>query len=86
MGGHRGRRLHRRAYWCTSSTSFVNPAVTIARTLSDTFAGLTPNSVPGFLVTQAVGGLLGYLLARAHLPDPASQPEPASAAAPQEIR
>ena len=45
------------AYWFTSSTSFANPAVTIARTLSDTFAGIEPSSVPAFVVAQLVGGL-----------------------------
>lgn len=47
------------AYWFTSSTSFANPAVTIARTLSDTFAGIAPASVPAFVVMQVVGGALG---------------------------
>ena len=47
------------AYWFTSSTSFANPAVTLARMLSDSFAGIAPASVPGFLVGQVVGGLLG---------------------------
>jgi glycerol uptake facilitator-like aquaporin len=44
------------AYWFTSSTSFANPAVTVARMLSDTFAGIAPASVPMFLVMQVVGG------------------------------
>ena len=43
------------AYWFTSSTSFANPAVTIGRTLSDTFAGIAPASVPAFIVAQLVG-------------------------------
>lgn len=43
------------AYWFTSSTSFANPAVTIARTLSNTFAGIDPSSVPMFVVMQLVG-------------------------------
>ncbi len=43
------------AYWFTSSTSFANPAVTLARTASDTFAGIRPADVPGFLVAQALG-------------------------------
>jgi glycerol uptake facilitator-like aquaporin len=47
------------AYWFTSSTSFANPAVTFARTLSDTFAGIAPSSAPGFVVAQLVGGGLG---------------------------
>lgn len=50
------------AYWFTSSTSFANPAVTLARTLSDTFAGIAPSSVPGFVLAQLVGGALGTLL------------------------
>lgn len=44
------------AYWFTSSTSFANPAVTLARTLSDSFAGIAPSSVPAFVVAQLVGG------------------------------
>lgn len=52
------------AYWFTSSTSFANPAVTIARTLSDTFAGIAPGSVPGFVLLQLGGGLLGLLAVR----------------------
>ncbi|QIG45191.1 aquaporin family protein [Nocardioides anomalus] len=50
------------AYWFTSSTSFANPAVTVARTLSDTFAGIAPASVPWFLLAQLVGGGLGLAL------------------------
>ena len=50
------------AYWFTSSTSFANPAVTVARTLSDTFAGIAPGSVPGFVIAQVVGGVLGAAL------------------------
>jgi len=46
------------AYFFTSSTSFANPAVTIGRTLSDTFAGIRPSSAPGFIAMQLVGGLL----------------------------
>ena len=46
------------AYWFTASTSFANPAVTIARTLSDTFAGITPASAPLFILMQLVGALL----------------------------
>jgi len=53
------------AYWFTSSTSFANPAVTIARMLSDTFAGIRPESVPMFLLAQIVGAAIGYGLARA---------------------
>lgn len=46
------------AYWFTSSTSFANPAVTLARTLTDTFAGISPASMPAFVVAQVVGALL----------------------------
>ena len=52
------------AYWFTASTSFANPAVTIARCLSDTFAGIRPGDVPGFLVAQLIGGLAATLLFR----------------------
>ena len=48
------------AYWFTSSTSFANPAVTIARTLSDTFAGIAPSSAPMFIVMQLIGAVLAY--------------------------
>lgn len=47
------------AYWFTSSTSFANPAVTVARIFSDTFAGIAPASVAPFVVAQIVGGALG---------------------------
>ena len=57
------------AYWFTSSTSFANPAVTIARTLSDTFAGIKPSSAPMFIVMQVVGALLAYGLIRFLYPD-----------------
>jgi arsenate reductase len=57
------------AYWFTSSTSFANPAVTVGRTLSDTFAGIAPASAPGFIVAQVVGGLLAIALARYLFPD-----------------
>lgn len=53
------------AYWFTSSTSFANPAVTIARTLSDTFSGISARSVPMFVLAQLIGGGLGLLLIRA---------------------
>jgi len=47
------------AYWFTSSTSFANPAVTVGRTLSDTFAGIAPGSVAAFVLAQLAGGALG---------------------------
>jgi glycerol uptake facilitator-like aquaporin len=49
------------AYWFTASTSFANPAVTIARGLSDTFAGIAPSSAPTFIVAQIVGALAATL-------------------------
>lgn len=52
------------AYYFTSSTSFANPAVTVARTLSDTFAGIAPGSVAMFVAMQLVGGAIGYGLIR----------------------
>ena len=58
------------AYWFTSSTSFANPAVTVARTLSDTFAGIAPSSVPAFVVAQLIGGLAALALAVFLHPDP----------------
>ena len=50
------------AYWFTASTSFANPAVTLARTLSDSFAGIAPASAPGFLAAQFAGALIGAAL------------------------
>jgi glycerol uptake facilitator-like aquaporin len=57
------------AYWFTSSTSFANPAVTVGRTLSNTFAGIAPESVPMFVVMQVAGGLLAVAAARFWYPD-----------------
>jgi glycerol uptake facilitator-like aquaporin len=51
------------AYWFTSSTSFANPAVTIARSLSDTFAGIAPGGIASFIVAQLAGALAAVLLA-----------------------
>ena len=51
------------AYWFTASTSFANPAVTIARSLSDTFAGIAPSGIFAFIVSQAVGATAGALAA-----------------------
>jgi glycerol uptake facilitator-like aquaporin len=47
------------AYWFTSSTSFANPAITIASSLTDSFAGIAPGNVPGFIAAQLLGALLG---------------------------
>ncbi len=57
------------AYWFTSSTSFANPAVTIARCLSDTFAGIRPADVPWFVIAQFLGGLAATLLFRWLIPN-----------------
>jgi len=59
------------AYWFTSSTSFTNPAVTLARSLSDTFAGIAPESVAMFVMMQLLGGGAAYGLIRLLYPDPA---------------
>lgn len=57
------------AYWFTSSTSFANPAITVVRSLSDSFAGISPRDVPGFVLAQLAGAVLatalgGWLFAR----------------------
>ncbi len=59
------------AYWFTSSTSFANPAVTIARTLSDTFTGIAPSSVAMFVLMQLLGGAGAYAVVRLLYPDAA---------------
>jgi glycerol uptake facilitator-like aquaporin len=59
------------AYWFTSSTSFANPAITVARSLSDTFAGIAPADVPGFVAAQLAGALAASTAARALFPEPA---------------
>jgi arsenate reductase len=64
VGGYIGA-----AYLFTASTAFANPAVTIARTLSDTFAGIRPSSAPAFLVAQVLGLGVAVLLTRALYPD-----------------
>jgi len=52
------------AYWFTSSTSFANPAITVARSLTDSFSGIAPRDVPGFVVAQIGGALFAAVLAR----------------------
>ena len=52
------------AYWFTSSTAFANPAVTVARALTDTFAGIAPASVPGFILAQSLAGVAAVVLWR----------------------
>jgi glycerol uptake facilitator-like aquaporin len=53
------------AYWFTASTSFANPAISIGRALSNTFAGIRPSDVPGFIAAQMAGAAAGMLLLRA---------------------
>lgn len=67
------------AYWFTSSTSFANPAVTVARTFSDTFAGIAPRSAPMFITMQLVGGAAAAALVLALYPQ--KRPDRASPAA-----
>jgi arsenate reductase len=57
------------AYFFTSSTSFANPAISVGRMFSDTFAGIAPSSVPGFVVAQLVGGIAALALLRILYPD-----------------
>ena len=63
------------AYWFTSSTSFANPAVTIGRVFSDTFAGIAPASVPAFVAAQLVGLVVGLALTLALYPDAGTRAE-----------
>ena len=60
------------AYWFTASTSFANPAVTLARSLTQTFAGIRPADAPGFIAAQIAGMALGLVVARLLAPDDAS--------------
>ena len=53
------------AYWFTASTSFANPAAAFGRMFSDSFAGIAPASVPGFVLAQLAGAALGLLIDRA---------------------
>ena len=57
------------AYWVTSSTSFANPAITVARSLSDSFAGIAPASVPAFVAAQLAGAIAAHLGGAITLPD-----------------
>ena len=57
------------AFWFTSSTSFANPAITVARSLSDTFAGIAPHDVPAFVTAQLLGATLAALVARWLFPE-----------------
>jgi len=64
------------AYWFTASTSFANPAVTIARALSNTFAGIRPFDVPAFLVAQFAGAIIAIYVCRFLLGEQAEGAEP----------
>jgi glycerol uptake facilitator-like aquaporin len=70
VGGYIGA-----AYWFTSSTSFANPAVTIGRIFSDTFAGIAPTSALPFIAAQLVGGAIGLAIARLLFPRTATRTE-----------
>lgn len=62
------------AYWFTASTSFANPAVTVARSLSDTFTGIRPADTPGFVVAQLLGGIAATVLFGWLLPTESEEP------------
>ena len=61
------------AYWFTSSTSFANPAITVARSLSNSFAGIAPGDVPAFIAAQLVGAAAGAVAARFLFDEPAAE-------------
>lgn len=66
------------AYWFTSSSSFANPAVTVARTITDTVAGIAPASAPAFILAQLLGGAAGFYLIRVLYPTVAGPAVPAA--------
>lgn len=70
------------AYWFTASTSFANPAAAFGRMFSDSFAGIAPSSVPGFVVAELVGAGIGVAIHRALSPAPVGAPLAASSEAP----
>ncbi|WP_229716104.1 aquaporin [Mangrovihabitans endophyticus] len=72
------------AYWFTSSTSFANPAVTVGRAVTDTFAGIAPSSVPGFIVAQLAGLIVATALVLALYPDAGSAADAVVVAHPAE--
>jgi arsenate reductase len=61
------------AYFFTSSTSFANPAIAIGRMFSDTFAGIAPASVPGYVIAELVGGIAAIVVLRTLYPDVTAQ-------------
>jgi glycerol uptake facilitator-like aquaporin len=62
------------AYFFTSSTSFANPAITVGRMFSNTFAGIAPSSAPCFIAAQILGGIVAFGLIRVLYPQPAGEP------------
>ena len=72
------------AYWFTSSTSFANPAITVGRMFSDTFAGIAPASVPAFAAAQLAGGLVAIVVIGALYPD-VSPADAAEVVVPHEV-
>ena len=77
------------AYFFTSSTSFANPAITVGRMFSNTFAGIAPSSTPSFIAAQIVGGIVAFALIRVLYPKPAEEPtdqnEPLAAQTAEEV-
>jgi glycerol uptake facilitator-like aquaporin len=77
------------AYFFTSSTSFANPAITVGRMFSNTFAGIAPSSAPSFIVAQILGGVAAFALVRVLYPKPAEVPtdqnEPMAAQTTEEV-
>jgi glycerol uptake facilitator-like aquaporin len=77
------------AYFFTSSTSFANPAITVGRMFSNTFAGIAPSSAPSFIAAQILGGVVAFALIRVLYPKPAEEPtdqnEPMAAEIAEEI-
>ncbi|MGH8431667.1 MAG: aquaporin family protein, partial [Solimonas sp.] len=69
------------AYWFTASTSFANPAVAIARSFTNSFAGIRPIDLPGFILAELVGAVLGFLLMAWLL-----RPQSEAAASSQKVR
>lgn len=68
------------AYWFTASTSFANPAVTLARAATNTFAGIRPDDTPGFIAAQLLGALVATALFAWLLPNSSAKPLPAAGA------
>ncbi len=73
------------AYWFTSSTSFANPAVTVGRVFTDTFAGIAPGSVPLYIGAQIIGAAIGVGLVRTLYPSAAPPAEPAGVTTPSTV-